>query len=822
MKKGSRSFIVLALVVSFVTGPTFFGFATKANADTGSCLAGVLAGLFKGKADQAQAEGEGISGEMMSVPTYDAAVKAYEKANQKTASNTSGQTQGFTVQRCIVEPMVIGLARSLLNTFTAQTIAWINGGFKGSPLFVTNPQGFLTDIADQTVGQFIEGLGPIGEILCSPFDFQLRLSLNLQFGNDGYRQEIGCRLTDIQQNVQRAFTGGNFGQNGWDNWLDLTAYPQNNPYGAYIKGVNALDVAIVGRQTISLKELDWGKGFLSAFNGETGEITTPGSLIESNLTETLGVDVSRVGLAKDLDAILGALVNQLINQVMGPGGLLGATRSSGSSGGAGMRPGQTPVQRILAQNPGATVAENAEAQNLPEGVLPYDETTKSFMTTDRFCTAFQNNLYFVNKADNTVWGQVGTRGVDGKITYGNKALSVKSIVVNGTVTFPPWTLEDYNSVVKYCKNYTLTSTVKSATDAFTGTVDEENKRLNPPPTIQNKTYIFKNLAPDQPASQSGTYFDDRFGANKAVNRVKETVIGGCNASQCASVTENVVKPFWEVSLAKTSYISSVRIYKTSDRGYQEALGDFTLFVLREDRGKVYEKQVTTTSGSTVPLEIASINAIGKIIRIQRNESTAQRIELAEVEVMGTEDLSAAGKEESNPGSGTSATKTLTITPETIDETKNADGTNRYYNQGANFPNQSNGNKISGTLNGTTSNEKLKVRVKLLRGDSTMPISIESVFSRLNIVVSKQERQSVIYDVETVVGTNINPELTNTAKTVTVIDGMSFTANHPATIDIDGTIFSMAITTPSDHQLIIEIVDSSGKVIATQTIKFKLQ
>ena len=475
MKKGSRSFIVLALVVSFVTGPAFFGFAAKANADTGSCLAGVLAGLFKGKTDQAQAEGEGVRGQIMTVPTYDAAVKAYEKANQKTNSNTSGQAQGFTVQRCIVEPIVVGLVRSLLNTFTAQTIAWINGGFKGSPLFVTNPQGFLTDIADQTIGQFIEGLGPIGQILCSPFDFQLRLSLNLQFGGGGYRQEIGCRLTDIQQNVQKAFTGGSFGQNGWDNWLNLTAYPQNNPYGAYIKGVNALDVAIIGRQTISLKELDWGKGFLSSVDPETGEVSTPGSIIEGQLTKTLGVEVERVGLAKDLDAIIGALAGQLINQVMGAaGGLLGASKPTG---GSSTRPGQSPVQRVLAMNPGATVAENTRAQNLPDGVLPYDEVTKSFWTVERFCTAFQNNLYFVNKDDKTIRTQVGTKGADGKITYGTKVTSYKGAVVNGKPGSIPWTLDDYNSITKYCMNYTQTSSVKSATDAFTAEVDKENEKF---------------------------------------------------------------------------------------------------------------------------------------------------------------------------------------------------------------------------------------------------------------------------------------------------------------------------------------------------------
>src|SRR3989338_3188352 len=314
MKKGLRSLIVIALIVSLGTGSILFVFPKKVDAVMTDCLAGVLFGQTKGKAEVAKA---GKSGFGQTVPVKDATVKAMVKANANINANTSGQTQGFTVQRCIVEPLVTIMVRSLLNTFTAQTISWINSGFKGSPLYVTNPQGFLTDIADQSLGQFIGGLGDIGQILCSPFDLQLRFSLNLQFGTGGgYYQEIGCRLTDIQQNLQKTFTGGSFGANGWDNWIQLTAQPQNNPYGAFIKASESLSSTIGNRQETSLRELDWGKGFLSSTDPETGEVNTPGSLIEDQLSTTLGVEVQRVGLAKDIDAILGALANQLINQVM--------------------------------------------------------------------------------------------------------------------------------------------------------------------------------------------------------------------------------------------------------------------------------------------------------------------------------------------------------------------------------------------------------------------------------------------------------------------------------------------------------------------------
>ena len=413
----SKTLVVGLLTVGILTGSIFFGFAQKVEAGTSDCLAGILAGKLAGLKAKMKTVASAVG---MNVPTNSKAANAKIDANSDIASNTSGQTQGFTVQRCIVEPLVTTMARVALNKFTAQTVKWINSGFKGSPLYVTNPQGFLTDIADQSLGQFINGLGEIGQILCSPFDFQLRLSLNLQYSAPQFYEEIGCRLTDIQQNVQRAFTGGSFGKNGWDNWLKLTAQPQNNPYGAYIKAVNSLDTRIATRQSSQTKQLDWGKGFLSSqrcaeevMNQSTGEmeclrteIETPGSLIEDQLSETLGQKVKNVGLAKDIDAIIGALINQMINQVMGGvGGLLGASRPSG---GQTPRGGGQPLagggQSMVDRGNNATVAnildDINQSQNLPNGLFirssageigptATDETGKpTGPAPATFCTAF--------------------------------------------------------------------------------------------------------------------------------------------------------------------------------------------------------------------------------------------------------------------------------------------------------------------------------------------------------------------------------------------------------------------------------------------------
>lgn len=499
MKKALKNIVVLLIAVSLTAGPLFIALPQKAEAGAESCLGGIIAGYAKSKAAGAA--------DMLGVPVNSMGI------SEATAS-TAGQTQGFTIQRCIVEPLVTTLARTLLSKFTAQTVNWINSGFKGSPLYVTNLQGFMTDVADQTIGTFIEGLGPIGEFFCSPFDLQLRLSLNLEYGLSGYQEEIGCRLTDIQNNVNRAFTSGVFGKNGWDNWLQITATPQNNPYGTYLKAVDSIDARIAGTQTIQLTQLGWGKGFLSSVNPDTGEIETPGSLIEDQLAETLGQQVRNVGLAKDLDAILNALVGQMINQVLGPGGLLGASSRS-SSGQA------SAVDRGLYGTSEDILYQNSTAQKLPSGVLPIGQTEVEF------CQSFRTNLYFRNtdETPNTIWFQQGTKGVDGTITY--NPTKTPTFKKPGDV---PWTIEDYNGIVNFCNNVDLTVPLNNATTQFNQDVSDSTSGETPyVPTEEPEQSRVISVA-DVTANQSYTQYAENEGLRTASNALTGTFGGRLIAS----------------------------------------------------------------------------------------------------------------------------------------------------------------------------------------------------------------------------------------------------------------------------------------------------
>jgi hypothetical protein len=301
-KIGIGSLVVLILV------PTIVLVKPQKSEAFIDCLLGQIFGKTK-------AQLQGLQGKIMSVPVHDG-------ANFTVNTETSVQTKSQTTKECYKDFLVRVLGKTIIRNMTKSIVNWINNGFEGSPSFVTDLDGFLLDVGDQVIGQSIYELGAIGEVLCSPFDLNLRLALGLSYSST-YRDEIVCRLSDIQQNVYDAFVGGNFGgEAGWQQWFDIQASQQNNPYGAFISASRVMDAQIVSATGRETKKLDFGNGFLSMQDCEEyevrpdgnkgkcmrpGQIRTPGAVIEGTLVEHLGTDIRQLELADEINEIFGAL-----------------------------------------------------------------------------------------------------------------------------------------------------------------------------------------------------------------------------------------------------------------------------------------------------------------------------------------------------------------------------------------------------------------------------------------------------------------------------------------------------------------------------------
>lgn len=187
------------------------------------------------------------------------------------------------------------------------TVDWINGGFQGNPVFVDNPGQFFRDIADIEAGKIIQGLG--GGFLCEPFRISVTLGL-LNDYNRGYGNRA-CTLSRIVENIE-GFANGDFSQGGWDGWFHMTQYAPNNPYGSRYETQRDLEIRIASAYGEQRINLDWGNGFLSFKDPETGKTTTPGRIIDQQINQRLFNGERRLLIADEFDEIIDALVNQLV------------------------------------------------------------------------------------------------------------------------------------------------------------------------------------------------------------------------------------------------------------------------------------------------------------------------------------------------------------------------------------------------------------------------------------------------------------------------------------------------------------------------------
>lgn len=314
--------------VLLIAPTVFFAYPNKSDAIVG-CLASYLF-------NQGVNLLTGAALSQTKISTYDQAVEAQ-------TSGTKANTQGALLKECILDITAKQIARAVLQSFTKSVVNWINKGFEGKPSFVTNPTGFLMDVADREFGREIRKIAPI---LCSPFRLNLQFALGLQYSLNT-KEEVGCRLSDVIANARGSydsFVSGDFRSGGWRNWVTITNTPQNNIYGAYLGAVGRLDASIISATGEEVKLLDFGQGFKSwrscddrapdekDKNGKVlrrgectkpGKIKTPGSILMEQTSGTLQSSLRELEVADEIDEIFGALVNQLLIRTLGPGGLLG-------------------------------------------------------------------------------------------------------------------------------------------------------------------------------------------------------------------------------------------------------------------------------------------------------------------------------------------------------------------------------------------------------------------------------------------------------------------------------------------------------------------
>jgi hypothetical protein len=299
---------------------------------------GLVAGLF--------AEPRTVDAQFSCLSSSFSASSAVDSATKvPVTESTIAANTGFTKQKgCLLDSLAQAAAKVVLQEMTADIVNWINSGFQGNPAFLTNPEAFFLDTADQVTGAFIANSGALSA-LCSPFNLDIRLNLAMMASKPRIRYT--CTLNTVIQNVRRGprisvgvgqsangttigdiangnilrdsnqlsvngrsissigggvkaatvegFTNGDFSQGGWAAWMAMTGQSENNVIGAYLQSRSDLQSQIAQKEASIQRDLDRSQGFLSwqkcqdtktyeAGSGEAnGEVSPPpGSKVKQN------------------------------------------------------------------------------------------------------------------------------------------------------------------------------------------------------------------------------------------------------------------------------------------------------------------------------------------------------------------------------------------------------------------------------------------------------------------------------------------------------------------------------------------------------------
>jgi hypothetical protein len=270
-----------------------------------------------------------------------------DKGNQLTANQVQKEVDSSANNGSIWDGIVdsisapgldaIGfcIANEMIRYIADSTIAWINNGFEGSPVFVDNPEGFFNNIADREASAFIQSVagkateGAFGGVIdiCKPFKVQLSIdtigAYNSRYPKQG-GQRLNCTLDKLKNNYE-GFTNGDWSKGGWQGWFEIIR-DENNIYGSRILAQNELQARINTKTNTATVELNWAKGYKnfkiclvdklpdgscpnSAVNEKT---TTLGGYIENQVNSRGASGLKRLEIADEFDEIVSALVNELI------------------------------------------------------------------------------------------------------------------------------------------------------------------------------------------------------------------------------------------------------------------------------------------------------------------------------------------------------------------------------------------------------------------------------------------------------------------------------------------------------------------------------
>ncbi len=762
MKSVYIKILSVALVLSFVIPNTFFLYPKKVEATGGaeSCAAGyVIAGVSKIVA--------AISS-VYSVP---------DESSGNNASNYQQEASAYSgsFTECILRPLAQHMLISLIRRLGASTVEWVNSGFEGKPLFVTDFEGLLTDTADGVIGKFIEG-SELGW-LCKDFSQQISLSLALKYSKPT-REKFRCTLSDIANNAEN-FLEDNGGR-GWDNWLTLTTQPQNNVYGAYFTAQGELAQRVAAKVNDKTQEVQRNAGFLNFTYCEEMETmddaiarvsgaTSPYEVGGSNL-QTTAQPIPECKAGKTKTGTPGSIIGSKLSSVMNQSEIQNAVA--------------TEIDQVI----GAILNQLAEkAMDGAQGILGLSKK-KSVQTGSSYLAKYRQELY---------GAQSGTG----------------SIIIPATSEIENYRVENYLEAIDLINTDPRTKDLLATTSRIANEITEGQIEANEEVVNNQNNPTERNTALLRPSTQSSSGLGN---ASNAVNGIND---GNVTQYLPPSITGEEQNPWWQTNLGRNTSIREVRIWRVTNKPVSQTLEQIQVIVYDENDNQVWQSSpLFPTESSPNPL-VVPVGITGSKVRIQKfgtldyqcretfsfddqyeYDSCYRPLELVEVEVIET----ITSPTVSGPGGG--ATPTIPTNPTTNPPTGNQTG-------GASVSMQSNSTVTSSIplsytsiISSVSQQTGLDVHTELLTSNGNA-IPFSDVFGSLDLYHGRQNGTLSLYP------------LTGNTNRPLIIPGMILNLNDGYRINLSGT---KRVGVSGNYTIEVRVLDSRKNNLTTQRINFVVQ
>lgn len=282
-----------------------------------------------------------------------------------TGATAVASTVGWTwsaIGKNLLDAAAYKMGQLLLNKLTENTIAWIRGGFHGSPSFAVDMEEIEQDMIDAIAGDLINQVKDLSVCQFSVnYTDDLTDSILLSTKKKKAKHIPVCPV-DLSMNFYASDAATAVNSFGWSA-LGSALSASGNPYIVQVATAEELAQRQQDTKTKSDKKLSWSNGYtdildtsdcsypenianrmdpawvsahnmaplppalVQTYQKKYCKTTTPGAIIGNQLSETTGIDMKKLGFIDNMNKIFGALLDTLTQKAV-----RGVFKAAGLSG----------------------------------------------------------------------------------------------------------------------------------------------------------------------------------------------------------------------------------------------------------------------------------------------------------------------------------------------------------------------------------------------------------------------------------------------------------------------------------------------------------